>query len=352
MAGNQPPRWRANAQNGLLPGQGPAGPYLPARNRGPLLQTEEQAQAMARTIGSAARNAVAGGAGLGAGDLAGFGRAAYRLPSEISETAGDVFRFGANLAAPITPDGQAAWSRFGQGVGQAIGGLRYAAAHPDAVAAGAARAIHDLGTKVKPDIDAGAANASEQFRRNFEIGKNGGDLQFQGALAALPGPKLLGPARALTKEELMARFLSQKFSMMDAEYLAEPYPWKGHHALARRTKFPEDFLGMKLPASVAGKPLPKFIVESPFNLLKPAGISRGEFYTLHAQVDPKFHGTGGLPDSRRWSRKDLGIRRYDPIRRTWYGTPAATKKALAGIGAGGAGAGVLASPGEQHGGRR
>jgi len=264
---------------------------------------------------------------------------------------GDIVRFGSRLARPRSPEGQAAWEGALQAGHDAIGALGDAAAHPDAVVQRAAQALHDLGQSVTPDMRPAGPDRAGQLRRNFEAGTNAGDLSLQGAMFALPEAKGLTAAPALTREELVAKYMKD-FSLKDAEYLAEPYPRQGHHAVARRTRFPVQIFGWKLPSAIAGKPLPKAFMESRFNLVKPKGISRGEFYELHVMVDPRFHGTGGLPDSGRWSARDLGIRRYDPIRRIWHGTPAATKKAAAGVAGAGAAAAALAQSDQKGGERR
>jgi hypothetical protein len=340
-----------NQGYGLQKAQDRPTPFLPRPNRGPLLQTTARAQAQRPSPWQAAGNAVAGTTLYGAGALTGLAEAAGRFPSELTNGVRDTFDFGRRLARP-TPQGEAARDQVRQAIGQGLEAVRYAGAHPAAALQGVARALNDLGKSAVPDIRPRDPDTAAQLRQNFEAGTNAGGLEFQGAMMAAPEAWALTGARALTYEELVAKFLGQGFSLEDAEYLAKPYPWKGHHAIGRRTRFGDTFLGLKLPASIAGKPLPKAFMDSRFNLVKPDGISRGEFYELHAKVDPNFHGTGGLPDSGRWSRRDLGISRYDPVRQIWYGTPAATKKAAAGVAAAGGGVGGLAYPEQKAGGGR
>ena len=105
----------------------------------------------------------------------------------------------------------------------------------------------------------------------------------------------------------------------------KPYDGKGHHSLIpERARLP-DFLG--------GGPLPRAILDSPFNVVKPPGMTQGDFYELHYGVDPKFYGT--KVRKGRWSGRDLGLQRYDLPERIWYGTPNATKQAIAGAGVAG-----------------
>lgn len=117
-----------------------------------------------------------------------------------------------------------------------------------------------------------------------------------------------------------ARFTSQGFSPAQAEYLASPYEGMGHHFIPRR----------------AG--LPTAISDSPLNVLKPNGISRGEFYELHYKVDPYFYGTR-LPNSvgGTWSGRSLGLEKYGSLGRAWYGAPTPLKVTVGGAVAAGAG---------------
>ena len=123
----------------------------------------------------------------------------------------------------------------------------------------------------------------------------------------------------------VARYEAQGFSPRAAAHLAAPYPASnmGSHFIPRRTELP-DFLG--------GGPLPKSYSDGVFNVLKPEGISRGDFYELHYKVDPKFHGTGVKGES--WSGKELRLRRYGPAGRIWHGSPPPLKARVGGLGAG------------------
>ena len=110
--------------------------------------------------------------------------------------------------------------------------------------------------------------------------------------------------------------------------LAEPYPSSamGHHFLARNYKLPSVFGGGSLPRAYS---------DGPLNRLSPKGITRGDFYELHYQVDPAFHGTklrarvGGEP----WSGDALGLEKFGPLGRLWYGSPAPLKARVGGLGA-------------------
>nr|QQZ51336.1 hypothetical protein JKL49_09915 [Phenylobacterium glaciei] len=83
----------------------------------------------------------------------------------------------------------------------------------------------------------------------------------------------------------------------------------GHHYVKRSFTLPEKYRSVPLPKAIVGKKPPEWFIESPFNVLKPRNISRGDFYELHFQVDPQFYGarlpkfepTGG------WRGNDLGL---------------------------------------------
>jgi len=105
----------------------------------------------------------------------------------------------------------------------------------------------------------------------------------------------------------------------------------GHHFAARR---------MGLPRSYS---------ESVFNRLKPEGITRGDMYELHYEVDPNFHGTGfpARVGGGRWSGKDLGLTKHGLAGRLWHGSPAPLKARVGGLGAT-AGAAMYAAGDEEE----
>jgi hypothetical protein len=97
----------------------------------------------------------------------------------------------------------------------------------------------------------------------------------------------------------------------------------GHHSVIRRSA--------RLPGFLGGGPVPAAILDSPFNVLKPPGITKGDFYELHYAVDSKFKGArmAGRGKGSGWSGKRLGLPEYSLPQRIWYGTPNATKQAVA-----------------------
>jgi len=103
----------------------------------------------------------------------------------------------------------------------------------------------------------------------------------------------------------------------------------GHHYIGRRFGLPEIYS------------------DSVFNVLKPEGISRGDFYELHYKVDPKFRGARVIP-GEGWSGKKLGLERYGLAGQLWQGSPPPLKARVGGLGAT-AGAGMYMPEDEERG---
>jgi hypothetical protein len=121
--------------------------------------------------------------------------------------------------------------------------------------------------------------------------------------------------------------------------LIHPLAWDTTSSLAA-TSFP--ILG--------GEPLPRAYSDGPFNRLAPQGMTRGDFYERHFQVDPDFHGSK-LParvGGGSWSGHALRLEKYDLPGRLWYGSPAPLKARVGGLGAAG---GSLIYDGSEEGGR-
>ena len=94
-----------------------------------------------------------------------------------------------------------------------------------------------------------------------------------------------------------------------------------------------------------GGSLPRSYSDGPFNRLAPEGMTCGDFYERHFRVDPDFYGTR-LParvGGERWSGRALGLEKYGPPGRLWYGSPAPLKARIGGLGSG-AGSAIYDSP--------
>lgn len=101
-----------------------------------------------------------------------------------------------------------------------------------------------------------------------------------------------------------------------AARLVQAYKGMGHHFSPRR------FLE-KIGA-------PKWIVDSPFNVLKPRGMTTGDFYRLHFLVDPKARSfrVGKAYGGKSWVGKKFGLETYDRLGRVVEGAPDALRQTV------------------------
>jgi hypothetical protein len=139
-------------------------------------------------------------------------------------------------------------------------------------------------------------------------------------------------AQSAGADAKIAKYIKQGFNQIQAERLASPYTGRGHHYVPRNRAVT---LIKGLPPL---KGLPPKISESRFNVLKPKGITRGDFYELHYKVDPSFSGARLPGRGPGWSGGRLGLKEYDRMGRLWHGSPMPLK-AVAGGAMGIAGAG-------------
>ena len=266
---------------------------------------------------------VAIGTARGAGNVAGVVRGGAHAVEGLLEGA----IFAGRLADPFdglkSPQGDSAIEQFGRGVvnaGRAAAGyVAKGVADPRSVVTD----IRDKAQEWRRDLDFSATPTAPTFegelRRNFKIGQNQGELVFDLGSLVVGGPaakavKGLGGVSNVGKVE---KYVAQGFSPKAAAHLAKPYPSRGmgHHFMPRRVG------------------LPKSYSDSVFNVLKPGGISRGDFYELHFNVDPKYWGNSAIP-GEKWSGKDLGLTRNGLAGRLWHGSPPPLKARAGGLGAG------------------
>lgn len=201
------------------------------------------------------------------------------------------------------------------------------ASNPQSILADAKKVANQWRRDLDPSATPVAPTLKGELRRNFEIGENQGELAFNVGSLFIGGPG----AEAVKGLERVAnvgnvdKYLAQGFSRKGAEHLAKPYPASnmGSHYIPRRTRLP-DFLG--------GGRLPKSYSDGVFNVLRPEGISRGDFYELHYRVDPKFYGTKVIR-GEGWSGRRLGLEEYGPLGRLWHGSPPPLKARVGGLGA-------------------
>ena len=197
------------------------------------------------------------------------------------------------------------------------------------------RVVRDVRAKahqMRVDLDPTATPVAPTFggelRRSFGIGENQGELAFDVGSLAVGGPLAKGMRElgAVSKAASAEKYLVQGFSPAGAAYLADLYPSSGmgHHFIPRR---------YKLPSMLGGEPLPRAYSDGPFNRLAPEGMTRGDFYERHFQVDPDFHGTK-LParvGGGSWSGHALELEKYDLLGQLWHGSPAPLKARVGGL---------------------
>jgi hypothetical protein len=192
--------------------------------------------------------------------------------------------------------------------------------HPGLIARDAEHGLHDFRVRIDPTATPRANTFMGELRRNYDIGMNQGETAADVASLFFGGAELKPLSRLgkYSKAAQEAKLIAQGVEPEMASKLAEPYTGVGHHHLPRRTK---------LPAFINGGKIPSFVSDSPFFRLRPNNLSKAEFYKLHYEVDPFFHG-GRLPGGGGFSGKALGWRKLSRPARIWKGTPAPTKAVI------------------------
>ena len=264
------------------------------------------------------------------GNLAGVARGGVHAVQGLAEGA----VFAGRLVDPFdtlkSAPGESAIQQLGRG---ALNAGREKVDYVGAAIDDPRTVVRDVNAKAQQwrrELDPSATPAARTFegelRRNFDVAENQGEFVFDVGSLVVGGPasKMVKGLPRLSNVGNVERYLAQGFSPRAAAHLAKPYPARnmGSHFMPRDTELP-DLLG--------GGPLPKSYSDSVFNVLKPEGISRGDFYELHYKVDPRFHGTGVRGES--WSGKELGLKRYGAVGRIWHGSPPPLKARVGGLGA-------------------
>lgn len=194
------------------------------------------------------------------------------------------------------------------------------------------RSLNPLGTTI-PDTASGA------FDHELGIGANGGETlaNIAGFFAA---PEFVGGVNAAhgfaaTREVNVAKMVGQGLNEPTARYLSKRYEGRGDHALIPKA---QDFImGVEAPAWFKKVQIPEWIMDSPLNVSKPRGLSQGDFYDYHYQVDPRYYGSKlpkRLNGGKGWSGERQGVERYSGAQRLWARTPTVWKDAATGISAG------------------
>lgn len=296
----------------------------------------EEVKAQAReTLRGVARNPVAQSVAIDtartAGNVAGVVRGGVHAVQGLVDGATFLGRLVDPLDRLKSGPGGSAAEQLRRGVvntgRMGVDYVRKGVADPQSVVTDVKNASGQWRRELVPSATLAAPTFEGELRRNFDIGQNQGELLFNVGSLFIGGPAakaVKGFSRAANVGN-DAKYLTQGFSPRAAAHLAEPYPEAnmGSHFVARRTRLPE-ILG--------GGPLPQSYLDGSFNKLIPPGISRGDMYELHYEVDPRFYGTSVLGE--RWSGKDLGLNRHGLAGQLWYGSPAPLKARVIGLGAG------------------
>lgn len=297
---------------------------------GTVRRVRNQTEQLKRRVNeSPAAKSVATKTARGAGNVVGIANGATHAIQGMAEGA----IFAGRLANPIarfTSPGRSATDQLGQvvvNVGTTTADyVKKAIADPGAVGRDINRQADQWLRELDPSATQPASTLEGELQRNFEIGRNQGEFAFDVGSLLFGGPAattMKGVSRGANLGN-SAKYLAQGFSPKAAAHLAAPYPKSnmGSHFIPRRTRLPE-FLG--------GGPLPQSYMDGPFNKLLPPDISRGDFYELHYEVDPRFYGTSVLGE--RWSGRDLELTRHGSLGQLWYGSPAPLKARIGGLGA-------------------
>lgn len=287
----------------LLEGERPPTPRSTPKRPASLLETPA-----VRKIGSDAARA--------AGNAVGLARGAVHAAEGLVEAAAFAHRVANPIQDFLANPHNTASAQVGRSLLKAVDYVKEGIANPAGVAKDIGDGAADFRRKTDPSATRAAPTFSGELRRNFEIGKNQGEVAFDIGSLVIGGPaakatKFLVPAKVSTAE----KYLAQGFSPRAAAYLATPYEGMGHHFAGRRLKLPERFS------------------ESEFNVLKPPGMTRGDFYELHFKVDPHFYGAALRPKAagEHWRGKALGLERHPPAGRIWHGSPMPLKARAIGL---------------------
>lgn len=253
-----------------------------------------------------------------AGNVAGVVRGGLHAVQGLADGAIFLTRYANPLDPYLSPPGQSARNAVEQA---GVSVARYmidGATHPQKVVDDVTSFARQLRADVDPRATPTAPTFEGELQRQFDIGQNQGELMFDVGSLAIGGPlaKTVKGVSRVSNVGNVEHYLAMGLKPRQAARFAEPYlKGMGHHFFPRKLKLPEAFS------------------ESVFNVLRPAEISRGDFYKLHFQVDPSYHGGPIFRGEKGWSGKALGWKKYGPLGRLWHGSPAPLKARVGGLGA-------------------
>lgn len=299
-------------------------------------EVKTQAREALRVV---AKNPVARSVAIDAARTAGNAAGVVRGGGHALEGLVDGATFVGRLVDPLdrlkSAPGQSAAEQLGKVVvntgRMGVDYVRKGVADPQSVVTDVTDAAGQWRRELDPSATPVAPTFEGELRRNFNIGQNQGELAFDVGSLFVGGPaaKAVKGLERISNVGNVERYVAQGFSPKAAAHLAKPYPKRrmGHHFIPRRMGLPESYS------------------DSVFNVLKPEGISRGDFYELHYKVDPRY--TGGSVKGETWNGEALGLKKYGLAGRIWHGSPPPLKARVGGLGAG-AGA-VMYVPDDERG---
>ena len=218
---------------------------------------------------------------------------------------------------------------FGRVADPAIEKGRAVVDYASQVAAGRRNPLEDAALQVGDAVSAarrGVAELAETYETGGAPAVAHRYSDFAGRVGAGVGVSYFGPSllrtagftRPYSYDDEVAHWLGRGFNQKQAEHLAEPYDGVGHHSLPKRIGY--GMLG-----------LPKWIMESRFNVLKPPNISRGKFYVRHGKVDRFARGGPivGKGKGSGWNRQSIGTELAGPLGRLYHGTTPELKTLVA-----------------------
>jgi hypothetical protein len=274
------------------------------------------------------QNAAAKAAGGTLAGLAGTGPGVARGAWHLAEGAAGGVDFVGRLLDPYdayySSPGQAAWGTVNKAGQDAFRYIDRVGKDPKVVMNDLRRQVHEANARLNPGATKPADTFAGELRRNFGIGLNRGEVLFDVGSLLVGGAELKGMAELglLGRGGRASKYVARGYPPRIAEDFAKPYPHKGMGAHYYGRAEP-------LPKLLGGGPLPKWILDSPFNVIKPRGVDKGALYERHYKTDLQYHG-GPLPGGGGWSGRKLGWRKYGPVGRAYYGAPGPLKSALAG----------------------
>ena len=270
--------------------------------------------------GSKAAKLVGGALAYEAGLGPGVARGAWNTLKGAAEGAYFVKRMNDPLDLIFSPPGQSALAQVFK-AGKAGANLaKRDFDNPSLLGDDIARGFHEFRQQNDPTATPMADTLGGELRRNFNFGLNHGEMGFDAASLLVGGEALRGAAgvgavaKAADATELA--YLAKNPGL--EAYFDQPYSGMGHHIWGRN---------QPLPSWLGGGLVPKVAMESPFNKIRDADMTKRDFFRNHVGADEDYWGgyMGRKFGRSGWSGKDLGWDDYGALDRLNYGTSPATK---------------------------